>query len=178
MWLGDRAQRMQDRATHAQRPPARRQYSPRFALYDQSSPPQIVKFERYLGRTQLVVVFFDGETGADRDPWLTQLRDHHDRVKAAQVQVIGISTATPYANREAERRSQEFPFPLLSDISQDTPAPAHTLWGLLDPRDGSLHTGVFLVDRSGMVEVEGSSYKLEADPQAAIQAICKGTWPE
>ena len=72
MWLGDRAQRMQDRATHAQRPPARRQYSPRFALYDQSSPPQIVKFERYLGRTQLVVVFFDGETGADRDPWLEQ----------------------------------------------------------------------------------------------------------
>ena len=76
-------------------------------LYDQKS--QLVKFERYLGRTKMVVVFFDGETGADADPWLTQLRDHHDQVQAAGVQVIGIGLATPYANREAEKRSQDFP---------------------------------------------------------------------
>ena len=178
VWLGYRAQQMQDRVAHAQRPRARRQLAPRFELYDQSSPPQIVKFERYLGRTQLVVVFFDAELGADRDPWLTLLRDHHDKVKAAQVQVIGISTATPYANREAEKRSKEFPFPLLSDIGKDIPAPAHTLWGRFDPSDGALHTGVFLVDRSGMVELDDRSYKPVADPQAAVQALCEGQWPE
>ncbi len=178
VWLGYRAQHMQDRAAQAQRPRARRQLAPRFELYDQSSPPQIVKFERYLGRTQLVVVFFDAELGADRDPWLTQLRDRHDKVQEASVQVIGISTATPYANREAAQRSKEFPFPLLSDIGPDIPAPAHTLWGRFDPSDGSFQTGVFLVDRSGMVEMAGRSYKPVADSQAVVQALCEGKWPE
>ncbi len=126
----------------------------------------------------MIVVFFDGATGADRDPWLAQLRDHHDKVKAAQVQVIGISTATPYANREAEHRSKAFPFPLLSDIGKEIPAPVHTLWGRFDPSDGAFRTGVFLVDRSGNVEIEGSSYKPVADPQAVVQALCEGKWPE
>lgn len=176
VWLGYRIQQLEQRSAHVQRPRARRQPAPHFVLYDQHSQP--VKFERYLGRTQLVVVFFDGEAGADRDPWLTPLRDHHDQLIAAKVQVIGISTATPYANREAEKRSQEFPFPLLSDIGKDIPAPAHTLWGRFDPRDGSFHTGVFLVDRSGMVELEGQSYKPVADPQAVVKALCAGQWPE
>ena len=176
VWLGYRIQQLEQRATHAQRPQARRQLAPRFELYDQNS--QLVKFERYLGRTQLVVVFFDAELGADRDPWLTQLRDHHDKVHAARVQVIGISTATPYANREAEQRSQPFPFPLLSDIGKDIPAPAHTLWGRFDPRDGAFHTGEFLVDRSGMVKLEGRSYQPVADPVAVVKSLCEGTWPE
>jgi peroxiredoxin len=178
VWLGYRIQQLEQRTAQVQRPRARRQPAPRFELWDQSSPPQIVKFERYLGRTQLVVVFFDGEAGADRDPWLTQLRDHHDKVQAAGVQVIGISTATPYANREAEKRSTEFPFPLLSDIGKDTPAPAHTLWGRFDPSDGTYHTGVFLVDRSGMVETDGRSYQPVADPEAVVRALCTGQWPE
>ena len=45
------------------RPPVERRLAPRFELYDQQN--QIVKFERSLGRTRLVVVFFDGRLGAD-----------------------------------------------------------------------------------------------------------------
>ena len=137
-----------------------------------------MKFERYLGRTQIVVVFFDGELGADAYPSLTQLRDHFDQVKSAGVQVVGISLATPYANREAEKRSKEFPFPLLSDIGQNNPAPAHTQWGRFDPRDGTFSTGVFLVDRSGMVEIEAGRPKPVSDPQAVIQSLCAGKWPD
>ena len=137
-----------------------------------------MKFERYLGRTQMVVVFFDGQSGADLDPWLTQLRDHYDKVKAARIQVIGISQATPYANREAEKRSQEFPFPLLTDIGKDLPAPAHTLFGRFDPADGSFQTGVFLVDRSGMVETEAGKYKPVNDAQAAVKTLTEGKWPQ
>lgn len=175
VWLGERNQRMQQRTTQTERARPRR-LAPRIELYDQKS--QLVKFERYLGRTQMVVVFFDGETGADHDPWLTQLRDQHEMVKAAGVQVIGIGVATPYANRQAGERSKPFPFPILSDIGKDNPAPAHTQWGRFDPTDGSFHTGVFLVDRSGMVETKGRSFKPVSDPQAVVKALCAGKWPE
>lgn len=176
VWLGYHNQRLQERTPTSERPRTSRRLAPRIELYDQKS--QLVKFERYLGRTKMVVVFFDGETGADADPWLTQLRDHHDAVKVAGVQVIGIGLATPYANREAEKRSQDFPFPLLSDIGKDTPAPAHTRWGRFDPSDGTFHTGVFLVDRSGMVETQAGKLKPVSDPQTAVKALCAGRWPE
>lgn len=176
VWLGERAQQRLDRIAHIQRPRTAKQPAPRFALYDQTS--QLVKFERYLGRTQMVVVFFDGESGADHDPWLTQLRDHHERVKAAGVQVVGIGVATPFANRQAGERSQPFPFPILSDIGKDLPAPAHTQWGRFDPSDGSFHTGVFLVDRSGMVETNGRNFQPVSDPAAVVKSLCDGHWPE
>lgn len=175
VWLGERIQSVQQRTTQTERARPRR-LAPRIQLYDQKS--QLVKFERYLGRTRMVVVFFDGETGADHDPWLTQLRDQHETVKAAGVQVIGIGVATPYANRQAGERSQAFPFPILSDIGKDNPAPAHTQWGRFDPTDGSFDTGVFLVDRSGMVETQGRSFKPVTDPDAVVKAVCAGKWPE
>ncbi len=175
VWLAEHNQRTQQRTTQTERAQPRR-LAPRIELYDQKS--QLVKFERYLGRTRMVVVFFDGEAGADHDPWLTQLRDHYDTVKAAGVQVIGIGVATPYANRQAGERSQAFPFPILSDIGKDNPAPAHTQWGRFDPSDGSFHTGVFLVDRSGMVETEGRIFKPVTDPEAVVKALCIGKWPE
>ncbi len=98
VWLGEQNQaRLASQPRTASAHP--RRLAPRVELYDQSS--QLVKFERYLGRTRMVIVFFDGEKGADADPWLSQLRDHHAYVVAAGAQVIGIGMATPYANRQA-----------------------------------------------------------------------------
>lgn len=176
VWLGYRNQQLLERSPQFQGPRVAKRLAPRVELYDQKS--QLVKFERYLGRTKMVVVFFDGESGADRDPWLTQLRDHYDKVESAGIQVIGIGMTTPYANREAEKRSKDFPFPLLSDIGRDTPAPAHTQWGRFDRDDGTFLTGVFLVDRSGMVELQSGKFKPVTDPQPAITALCEGRWPE
>ena len=176
VWLGYHNQRLQERSPQPGGPRVAKRLAPRIELYDQKS--QLVKFERYLGRTKMVVVFFDGETGADADPWLTQLRDHHDQVKAAGVQVIGIGLATPYANRESEKRSQDFPFPLLSDIGKDNPAPAHTKWGRFDPSDGTFQTGVFLVDRSGMVETQAGKFKPVSDPAGVVKSLCAEKWPE
>jgi len=176
VWLGYRNQKLLENNPQFQGPRVAKRLAPRVELYDQKS--QLVKFERYLGRTKMVVVFFDGEAGADRDPWLTQLRDHHDQVEAAGVQVIGIGMTTPFANREAEKRSKDFPFPLLSDIGRDVPAPAHTQWGRFDRSDGTYLTGVFLVDRSGMVELQAGKFKPVSDPQAVVSALCQGHWPE
>jgi peroxiredoxin len=159
-------------------PIAARQLAPRFELYDQQN--QLVKFERYLGRTKLVVVFFDGPRGADADPWLTLLRDHHDAVSGAGVQVIAISTATPFAIHQAEERAaRPFPFPVLIDIDprQPVPAPVHRLWGMYDEGTQTTRTGVFLVDRAGMVTTGAGGPVPVSDAGAAIAALCRGEWP-
>ena len=54
-------------ATFDERRPA-----PKFLALD--SQNQLVKFERYLGRQEVLLIFFDGEAGADRDPVLLRAR--------------------------------------------------------------------------------------------------------
>jgi peroxiredoxin len=158
--------------------PAERRLVPRFALYDQQG--QLVKFERYLGRTRMIVVFFDGGGGADADPHLTQLGDHITEVQNAGVQVIGISTATRYANEQAASRGgQPFPFPLLTDIDpqQPIPAPVHQQFGLYDLASGTTRRGVFLIDRAGMVAWENGHPQPVAEPDRLVALICRGQWP-
>ncbi|REJ96388.1 MAG: hypothetical protein DWQ34_03895 [Planctomycetota bacterium] len=162
----------------SQPPPVRRQLAPVFELYDQNN--QLVKFERYLGRTRLVVVFYEAATGADEDPHLVRLRRHIEDVAAAGVQVVGISTAVPAENRRAaERAGGEFPFPLLTDIDpvhQSTGA-VHGQWGLSDPETGALQTGLFLVDRAGMVGTDDGTPVPEESPESVVDALCSGRWP-
>lgn len=150
------------------------QLAPRFELYDQSS--RLVKFERYLGRTRMVVLFYDGDAGADRNALLGRLRDHHDAVEQAGVQVVGISTATPYANRAAaERAGGEFPFPLLSDV--DLSLPVHRMWGMVDRQTGQPRVGLFLVDRGGRVAVQSGRPQPVRDPAAVVETLIQGRWP-
>jgi len=150
------------------------QMAPRFELYDQSS--RLVKFERYLGRTRMAVLFYDGEAGADQDALLCSLRDHHDAVEKAGVQVVGISTATPYANRSAgERSGGEFPFPLLSDV--DLAWPVHRLWGMIDPQTDQPRSGLFLVDRGGRVTAQAGQPIPVPDSVVIVEALVQGRWP-
>jgi peroxiredoxin len=158
-------------------PPAERRLAPRFQLYDQQN--QVVKFERYLGRTRLVVVFFDGLQGADADPYLAALRDSYDDMESLGVQVIGISRAKPVENRQAEERAgAKFPFPVLTDIGDQSPAPlVHQKWGLYDAVRDTTRTGVFLVDRTGMVPWRGGYPLPVEDAQRVVETLCRGEWP-
>lgn len=45
-----------------------RRPAPKFLALD--SDNKLLKFERYLGRQEVLLIFFDGEAGADRDPVL------------------------------------------------------------------------------------------------------------
>ena len=56
----------------------------------------MVKLERYYGRAPIVIVFFDRDAGADKDPYLTQLRDCFDRLDADGIEVVGISRASSF----------------------------------------------------------------------------------
>ena len=170
---------------------------------------RLVKLKAYLGRTKIALIFYDGPNGAEKDPWLVQLRDAHDAVDSAEIQVLGVSTASPYANREAEKRAgRKFPFPLLSDLAaEEQPPPIHMQWGLAEAalalaRSRQVLPGaaaaapatqvpdpsnrrplprlpaLFLIDRGGRVACRDGVPVQSANPAAAIEAICRGEWPE
>ena len=147
-------------------------------LSDQHKHP--VKLERYYGRAPVVIVFFDAETGADHDPSLTRLRDCFDAIEDAGIEVVGISSATPFENQQMEERSGlKFPFPLLSDIHPQglSPTPVHIQFGLFDPSAHSTRTAMFLIDRAGRMPWDGRFPRPVDDPASAIDALCRGEWP-
>lgn len=134
-----------------------RRPAPKFLALD--SDNKLLKFERYLGRQEVLLIFFDGEAGADRDPMLLRARQQYPELKRRGVQVVGVSAAIPQYNRQAMERSGPFPFPLLSDPEFLT----HRLWGCYDEDRMETQTGVFWIDRAGQVAWSGKSPRPEAD---------------
>lgn len=139
-------------ATFDERRPA-----PKFLALD--SQNELLKFERYLGRQEVLLIFFDGEAGADRDLVLLRARQQFPELKRRGVQVVGVSAAIPQYNRQAMERGGKFPFPLLSDPE----FLIHRLWGRYDEDGLETQTGVFWIDRAGQVAWLGKSPRPEAD---------------
>ena len=134
-----------------------RRLAPKFAALD--SDNKLVKIERSLGRQEMLLIFFDGDAGADRDPVLLRVRQQFAELKRRGVHVVGVSAAIPQYNRQAMERIGKFPFPLLSDPEYFI----HRLWGLFDEELRESHTGVFWIDRAGQVAWSGSSPRPELD---------------
>lgn len=160
--------------------PLPRRFAPRFQANDHRS--KLVKFERYLGRTRIVLVFFDGDAGADQDPVLRPLLEHHTAIEDAGIQVVAVSMATPYANRQAEQRwGQKFPFPVVTDIDPTAPYPAsvHRSYGRYDEKGDRPLEGLFLIDRRGTVAMDDNGVPVPVnEPEAAVAALIAGTWPK
>ena len=119
------------------------------------SESHLVRLAAWLGRHRIIVVFFDGERGADNDPDLLKLRDRFAELQAYDVKVVGVTASIPQVNRAAmERAGGEFPFPLVSDVDPQSPEGTlriHRHWGRLDPVKETPLSGVFLIDRKGQV---------------------------
>lgn len=163
--------------------PLPRRGAPAFQLYDHHKPSQFVKFERYLGRTKILLVFFDGKIGLDADSETRVLLEHAEDLTRHGVQVVAVSLATPQANRLALDRSgiTKAPFPILTDVDLQGPidAPAHRLYGLFDEQTGQTRTGLFLIDRKQSIAMNlrtGAPYPVD-DPQYVIQQLIIGNWP-
>jgi peroxiredoxin len=134
-----------------------RRPAPKFLAYD--SDNKLVKFERYLGRQEVLLIFFDGDAGADRDPELLRVRQQFPELKRRGVQVVGVSAAIPQYNRQARERGGKFPFPLLSDPE----FLIHRLWGRYDEDRLETQTGAFWIDRAGQVAWSGKSPRPESN---------------
>lgn len=158
---------------------APRELAPRFMVADQHR--HVVKFERFLGRQRVVLLFFDAQQGAHQDPRLLALAEHADQLKRSGIEIVAISDATPYANLEAgKKRGSDFPFPLLTDIDLRIPAtsPVHRLYGLYDERKEVSLNGMFLVARDGTVPVGPNGKPLPvADESETLRQLIAGKWP-
>lgn len=147
--------------------------APRFELYDQHS--QLVKFERYLGRTELLVLFLgEAEPGGHR--WVEALQDQATRLEDLGMQILVVCLVTPAVVRQSEQdRREPFPFPILTDVTLRLaePAPVHRLWGLWDDQRGTPRVAVFRVRRDGMVAWEDGAPRAEPDPDELFRSLVR-----
>ena len=131
--------------------------APGFTLFDHHKPPQPVRLEAYLGRHEILLVFFDGQAGFDRDSVLKRLLSQRDELSSSGLIMLGVSTALPQENRAVIGRLVEagvlaadepLPFRLLSDVDYSV----HQTWHRWDREAQRTRPGVFFIDRAGNVE--------------------------
>lgn len=105
---------------------------------------------------------------------------NHTAIEDAEVQVVIVGTATPFATREAEKqRGEPYPFPVLTDINQQTPepVPTHRQWGLAGDEPTDIREGLFLIDRDGTVPWFENAPRPESAPSNITTMIVNGDWP-
>ena len=142
------------------------------------SDNRMVRLAAFLGRHRILVLFFDGERGADKDAELLRLRERFIELKAHDVKVIAVSTALPQQNRAAmlPERAGEFPFPLVSDFNPVSPEEAqkiHRRWGRWDDSTGKAKPGVFVIDRKLQIEFLGGAPKPVASVDRAVESLVR-----
>ncbi len=118
--------------------------APLFEGVDENN--QMFRLAAYAGRHRIVVVFFDGAVGADRDAAMMALKEHAEELAKQDVKVVALSQTIPQENRAALERLGGWPGPLISDIDGSI----HQKWGRLTT-EGAPQPGVFLIDRKGTV---------------------------
>ena len=139
---------------------------------------RMVRLAAFLGRHRVIVLFFDGELGADKDAELLRLRERFVELKAHDVKVIAVSTALPQQNRAAmlPDRAGEFPFPLVADFNPVSPEEAqkiHRRWGRWDDSTGKAKPGVFVIDRKLQIEFMGGAPKPVASVDLAVESLVR-----
>ncbi len=142
------------------------------------SDNRMVRLAAFLGRHRILVLFFDGELGADKDAELLRLRERFSELKAHDVKVIAVSTALPQQNRAAmlPERAGEFPFPLVSDFNPTAPdgmEQIHRRWGRWNDSSETTRRGVFVIDRKGQIAfVSGAPMPFE-NVDRAVESLVR-----
>jgi peroxiredoxin len=138
----------------------------------------MVRLAAFLGRHRVLILFFDGELGADKDVELLRLRERYAELKARDVKVIAVSTALPQQNRLATGpdRAGEFPFPLVSDFNPVSAEEAHKIhrrWGRWDDSTDKAMPGVFVIDRKGQVPFVNGVPKPFENVDRALESLVR-----
>ena len=155
---------------------------PLFDLPNQNKNSTNVRLGSYIGRHRILVVFYDGEAGAEKNSTLLYIRENYQAIKKTGTVVFGISTAIPQLNRVDIRTTgskqigihprKPFPFPLLTDLSPV--CKVHHQWGRYDETLKRPLQGTFLIDRVGLVACVGRTPKPLFSPQQIIDEIISG----
>ncbi|MBC8290086.1 MAG: redoxin domain-containing protein [Planctomycetes bacterium] len=112
------------------------------------------RLQRYLGRHEVFVVFFDRKTGADNDPVLAELKKHTATLKSKGIFVVAVSSALPQENRKA---AFETPIPFVLVTDPDQVWKFHRPWGCLNEDTGEVIPRAFHIDRAGKIASRAGS---------------------
>jgi peroxiredoxin len=159
-------------------PPRETGPAPTFVLHDQTGA--VVKFERYIGRTRLLVLFTGEDTELHENRLLSLVADQGASLAGEGIQVIVVTAATPFAVRDSQKRlGKHFPFPVLTDIDpkRPIPFPVHQQWARYDAQRQSPLRGLFLVGRSGLTTTSHGHPVPEPDPGATLRRLASREWP-
>jgi peroxiredoxin len=136
-----------DEHSDSNRPTSIIRQAPAFELYDQRKPPQVVRLKSFLGRHEIVLVFFSENVGLS-DPVLAWLRDNAEQIQSEGVKVIAISQALPQVHRkmlqDVLRANEVVPFQMLSDLD----GAVHEQYGVA-VNDKAALPRLFFIDRAG-----------------------------
>jgi peroxiredoxin len=108
------------------------------------------RLDRYLGRQEVFVVFFDRAKGAEGDPVLAEMKKNTPLLKRHNVFVVAVSSALPQENR---RTDFETPIPFVLVTDPDQVWKYHRLWGCLDEETGTAMPRTFFIDRAGRTQM-------------------------
>jgi peroxiredoxin len=120
--------------------------APGFTLRDQYNQP--VSLADFAGQRNVLLVFFPAAFTGVCAGELGAIQEQLDHLQNDEVQVLGVSVDSPYANRVwAEREG--FTFPLLSDFWPHGAVAQR--YGCFDAERGKATRGSYLVDRAGVL---------------------------
>ncbi|MDB4637838.1 MAG: redoxin domain-containing protein [Planctomycetaceae bacterium] len=142
-------------------------------LYNQES--KMVRFDSYLSRHDIFVVFYNGDKGVDNSEIMQFLKQRKDAFDRKGAKVFGISGALPQQNigttevieKDGQRinKRNKYPYPLLTDLGYAV----HQNWGRYDLEINQPQPGLIFVDRAGNVDFKNSKPKPIANPQQFIR---------
>jgi peroxiredoxin (alkyl hydroperoxide reductase subunit C) len=120
------------------------QMAPEFRLKGPGG--QWVSLSDYLGRQNVVLVFFPLAFSPTCSHQLPDVQKHADEFRALDAEVFGVSVDSHYSN-EAFARALHLEFPLLSDFKRQ----AMTAYGVLNADAGYSGRALFLIDKKGRI---------------------------
>jgi peroxiredoxin len=156
-------------ASHDQLRPA-----PLCTLYNQQS--QLIRLERYIGRHPILLVFFDGQQGADHDQVLQRATALSKQLAQSDVIVIGISHVIPQINRQSldrlhhnlgREQGARSPLQLLSDLDFTV----HRQWQRYQA--DRPQPAAFLIDRAGRVAWQSGAPRPLLDPLQTLNQLLR-----
>lgn len=135
----------------------------------------MVRFDSYLSRHDIFVVFYDGDEGVKNSEIMRFLQQRKESLDRQGAKVFGISGALPQQNigttevieQDGQRinKRNTFPYPLLTDLGYAV----HQNWGRFDLETNQPTPGLFFVDRAGNVDFKNDAPKPIENPQQFLR---------
>ena len=134
-----------------------------FELNDHSAAR--VRLARYLGRHEIVLVFFD--TSSEKaDGVLPFLKDRYSEFRNRGITLIGITASKP-------QDADDYPFEILTemDLTTRSLSTVRRDYGLFDEATGEPQNGVFYIDRASRIAWEKDRPQPLPEPIAFLRQL-------